>query len=496
MNDKARSVIATTTRTRGRYAVSIRVLMVLVLVLGGGFGWTANRANRRRAAVDAIKQAKGSVLFDYQFAGGQLITTGKPWPPEWLLAILPVEFFHDVTSVLRLDFSQAGEKEARLAAAAINDFERLERLRIIEPPPGTRISGLGRLKLLTVTLREPRVERPFHLDRLESLKEVYLDGPGVNDVVLSEIVHLPALREIRLQNTSITDRGLARLGELADLEVLWAGSPKLTDAGLAGLVKLRKLTILNVSGSLGVTDDGVKFLSSNLPGLKHLLLSYTGVTDAGLAYLRGFDGLEGIQIDGQGVKITDAGLAHLKGLDRLEVLNLSGSGVTDSGLTHLQGLRKLRWLNLRGTAVGDAGLARIAEIKSLRMLMLSDLHITDAGLLNLSELDGIEQLFMDETDVTDAGLKHLHGLKSLKTLWLSSVSISVEGVAALRAALPPSTVVRMGTVKGPRAAAAPAPGAERIGPVAACPGLLGWTAKVEIVGSNGRWATGSAFPAG
>ena len=141
-----------TAMMRGRDALSLRALMILVLVLGGGFGWTVNRANSRRRAVDAVKKAKGTVSFDYQYANEQFKPAGKPWPPASLLTLLPEEYFHDVTRVNILNLAQSEEDDAKIAMSAISKFDWLERLRIIEPPPGTAISGLDRLKVLRVTL--------------------------------------------------------------------------------------------------------------------------------------------------------------------------------------------------------------------------------------------------------------------------------------------------------------------------------------------------------
>ncbi len=446
--------MSTTVKTRGRFAISLRVLMILVLVLGGGIGWAVNRLNSRRGAVDAVRKLKGTVFFDYQVANGQYNRAAKPWAPGWLLRVLPEEFFHDVALVTKLDLARTTESDAKAAMAAIGTFGKLEQLRISNPPPGTTISGLDRLKTLVVTLARPGGEPPIHLGRLASLKEVYFDGPGVNDDVLSELARLPSLQEIRLQNTSVTDAGLARLESLGQLGVLWLGDAKVTDAGLPSLVKLRKLVILNLIGNRGVTDQGIRFVSLNVRGLKHLMVSRTGVTDVGLAHLDGFAGLEGLQMEGQGAKFTDAGLARLAGLSHLEVLNAGGSGVTDAGLESLGELKMLRWLNLSETAVGDAGIKRLGKIQSLRWLNLSGTHVTDAGLKDLSGLNGLEQVFIDESQITDGGLRNLYGLKSLKVVVVGGDGISALGVAELRAALPPATVVRMGTAGAGASAAA------------------------------------------
>ncbi len=430
--------------------MSLRVLMLLVLVLGGGFGWTVNRMHRRQRPVAAVRKAKGVVLFDYQLKHDQIQPNGRPWPPAWLLGVLPEEFFHDVTVVNKLDLSQFEEADAKVALSAIGEFDLLERLRITNPPPGTTISGMGQLKVLEISLTRPSGDRTVRLRALPRLTEVHLDGKGVNDSLLADFSGLSSVSELRLQNTNVTDAGLAQLEGLADLEVLWVSKANVSDAGLSSLVKLKKLGILNLNGNPGVTDQGVHFLSLNFPGLKHLLLSGTKVTDAALADLRAFTALEGLQIEGQSAKITDSGLARLRGLTHLEVLNVAGSRVTDAGVGNLQSLKRLRWLNLNRTTVGDEGLRQLCEMKSLRWLSLRGTNITDAGLESLSRLTGLEQLYVEGVSISDDGLKHLYNLKSLKSLVVGGTEVTAEGVEALRAALPSSTTTRLGKASVPR----------------------------------------------
>jgi hypothetical protein len=74
-NQKARSMATTETSRRRRFAFSLRTLMIVVLIVGGLFGWKANRAYTQRQAVAAIREAKGSITYDFQdFPPG---TSGK-----------------------------------------------------------------------------------------------------------------------------------------------------------------------------------------------------------------------------------------------------------------------------------------------------------------------------------------------------------------------------------------------------------------------------------
>ena len=66
------------------------------------------------------------------------------------------------------------------------------------------------------------------------------------------------------------------------------------------------------------------------------MLSYTQVTDVGLAQLKGLTNLHALDLRGN--TITDAGLVHLKGLTQLQRLDLSHTKITDAGLEHPKGL--------------------------------------------------------------------------------------------------------------------------------------------------------------
>jgi hypothetical protein len=81
--------------------------------------------------------------------------------------------------------------------------------------------------------------------------------------------------------------------------------------------------------------------------------------------------------------ITDAGLAHLKGFTELRGLNLGGTNITDAGLEHLKGLTQLRWLLLGGTNITDAGLEHLKDLTLLRELHLGYTGFTVVGVKKL-----------------------------------------------------------------------------------------------------------------
>jgi len=64
-----------------------------------------------------------------------------------------------------------------------------------------------------------------------------------------------------------------------------------------------------------------------------------------------------VRLSGTGV--TDGGLAHLKGLTGMKMLFLGKTKVTDAGLVHLKGMTGLEGLLLQNTKVTDAGVKKL-----------------------------------------------------------------------------------------------------------------------------------------
>ena len=58
--------------------LSVRGLIVLVLVIGAGLGWIVHQAHVQRDAVAAIKNAGGSVKYDWEWTGGIINPAGGP----------------------------------------------------------------------------------------------------------------------------------------------------------------------------------------------------------------------------------------------------------------------------------------------------------------------------------------------------------------------------------------------------------------------------------
>ena len=136
-----------------------------------------------------------------------------------------------------------------------------------------------------------------------------------------------------------------------------------------------------------------------------------------------------------GTGLTDAGLARLRGLD-FQILGLRRTKVTDAGLAHLEGISQLEALDLAKTSVGDAGMAHVGRLPGIKYLVLEETRVTDLGLDRLGPLKDLIYLDLEHTAVGDRGVARLASLTGLDELNLYWTQVTPPAVLALRAALP------------------------------------------------------------
>ncbi|HEY2376299.1 MAG TPA: hypothetical protein VGH98_10035 [Gemmatimonadaceae bacterium] len=151
-----------------------------------------------------------------------------------------------------------------------------------------------------------------------------------------------------------------------------------------------------------------------LAGHPHLRLDAEGqMTDEILAELCRIDSLGAVDLAGsQGV--TDAGVRHLRRLGGLKTLNLDGTAVTDDGLTILRDLPALELVGLHWTAISDRGARYLANCQQLERVDLGGTRTGDGALASLAGKPRLRELTTG-TEVNDAGLRMLHEMPVFKT---------------------------------------------------------------------------------
>jgi hypothetical protein len=267
---------------------SLLVFLAAVSVPLGWFAWEMQRANRQRAAVEAILPRGGNVHYDYEYsADGTRLDVAGPAVPAWLRASVGDDFFCDVIEV---------SVQAHVAIPKFTDAHVV------------------------------------HLQQLVYLRFLYLRDTRLSDEGLARLQELVRLESLGLSGTQVSDVGLEHVRQFKDLQYLDLNDTGVTDAALKDLSQLENLRYLGLDDTR-VTDVGLQRLSG-FAELTSLTLRNTRITDDGLAYLGEMAKLQLLMLDG--TPITDNGLVYLRALTELETLWLTGTQVTSEGVQKLQ----------------------------------------------------------------------------------------------------------------------------------------------------------------
>jgi len=214
------------------YRFSLRALLIVVLLLSVLPGWFAlklRQAERQRQAVEAIRKAGGTVLYDYQFHEESGMATGvqESPVPAWLRELMGKDFF------------------ASVAAVGFHDPE---------------VSTLNS-RPTTVDDADAVLEQVAGLTRVIRLE---LSANQVTDIGMEQLRGLTRLKYLDLSYTQITDVGSKNLKGLTQLDFLELNGTQVTDAGLEHLKGLKELGFLHLHGTR-VTEEGSEELRKALP---------------------------------------------------------------------------------------------------------------------------------------------------------------------------------------------------------------------------------------
>jgi hypothetical protein len=305
---------------RGRFRVTIPAVLCLVAITVA-IAWVvtiAVRAQRRHAAVEAIRRQQGVVTYDYLYD------------------------FHESRRALGRDHP---------------DFRKIENLLDRLPQPELDPDGRAWLRnLLGTDLFHDvvRINLAYFYD--ESGK--HNDNPSSIDPVLPYLGTFPRLRVLLLSRQLATDGALRAVSGLKEIEKIYLWDARVTDVGVEYLRGMTKLRYLHLSEGK-ITDRSLEILGS-IPTLEGLSMQGNRFTDRGLAHLAGLGKLKSLWVCARGEdespdRISDDGLRHLRALSNLEELGLQHTLVTDAGLDHLRPLTRLEAVYLNGSRITEAG---------------------------------------------------------------------------------------------------------------------------------------------
>lgn len=162
----------------------------------------------------------------------------------------------------------------------------------------------------------------------------------------------------------------------------------------------------------------------------HLTLKKCQVAQQGLSPLNGAKRLAILTLLDTAIDDTTfAGVASLPGLRHL---HLDGSGVSDHGLGFLARCSQLNRFSAKNTSIGDATIESLGVARSLYLLEVGATKVTDKGLVRIGQFPNLVRLDLSECDVTDAGVASLGGLAQLTSLNLDGTAITDSGVRQLQ----------------------------------------------------------------
>jgi hypothetical protein len=218
---------------------SVRTLLTIVAFIGCALGWAVrliDSARAQRDAAAAIKNAGGSVGYDWEINHGRTTGRREPSGPKWLVDLIGIDFFGHVTFVT-----------------------------LPETAPDEVLVHVGTFSRLDILLNR---------------------STKITDTGLAHLHGLTALRLLQLRKTKVTDRGLLHLPSMCSLQSLDLRGTQITDDGLAHLAGMASLKHLDLRFTQ-VTDGALRHLTS-LVNLVQLDLDDTKVTKAGKDWLQPF----------------------------------------------------------------------------------------------------------------------------------------------------------------------------------------------------------------
>jgi hypothetical protein len=212
-------------RKRRWFQFSLRSLLIFTTIVALGSGWFRAKivkAQKQRAAIEAIEKSGGMVLYDYQVdSSGGIIPNAKPPVISWPWTLFGRDCFLPVAeAVLR-------------SGNEINRLDDLNELRVLHLCGYVVVDGgLSPATVIRPRLTDAGLE---HIGGLSQLKELELQGTALGDTGLKCLANLRRLRSLALTDTNVTDAGLENLRELSQLQELYLLKTRVTNEGVAKL---------------------------------------------------------------------------------------------------------------------------------------------------------------------------------------------------------------------------------------------------------------------
>lgn len=334
----------------------------------------------------------------------------------------------------------------------IAEFRQLAKHEITNEQLGRLLSleeGLDAIEELDLMGARITSEALHNLHRLNSLRRLDLRGTNLDQGAFAAVGSTTSIRELRIDGHQMTPSAvdqLKGLSELRRLDVYGVQLPPLAWQSLLSSHPL--LEDLNLRRSN--VPDALMTVVSKLANLKSLDVSECQVTDVGLAQIATLEQLERLVL--YRCPITGAGLRGPRGskpLPALLELIISGTQLNEQGALAIQALKNLKILGIGETpSMLDVHLQQIVKpLKDLEYLDVTrNVQLTSKAFTGLQALKNLREVrFRECNRIDDAALKTLARCENLKRVDLEGTACTVQGVIALKEALPDVEIIGLGS---------------------------------------------------
>jgi Leucine-rich repeat (LRR) protein len=221
------------------------------------------------------------------------------------------------------------------------------------------------------------------LPSFESLGELKLGGPTIDDAVMNILIEMPALKSISIEDAQITEAGIQALTSDVDLaarmrSLTFARTYGFGDETLTSIGSMQSLETL-VLKDCYVTGSFLEALSEAVDGkplpLKTLVLIGAFPDEQAMAALPAFAPTL-VRLDLTRSAIMASSMAQIGQLTELSSLTLSECGLNDEGLAEIATLSKLTTLNIsKNFEISNASTAVIEGLPALQNVISTETGI-------------------------------------------------------------------------------------------------------------------------
>ncbi|MCA9038888.1 MAG: hypothetical protein KDA65_00935 [Planctomycetaceae bacterium] len=391
---------------------TILVSLFLSLVLFG-LMWVYIHL-RRRIDIDRVYEFNQQTTADIQ-----ILKFPPDWLPEFFYERLPTKMQSGVRTPVGVALTVDEDEQLQMASELI-EFEKLEALTL--NGPNLTSSSLA------------------YLEKMPSLRKLYLFETTYNDDDLKHLASLPYLHELRIgQDDKITGSGLIHLTELNYLEDVCLECPIHPNIAWEFAVQNPKLKLYyaNHSGEPFILKDHHLAQLTTPVKWKGFAVDKMQLSEKYLDHLKYCPALRYQYFSESPSMDEDNGQKEIS--RKIHEIDLSGTDITDGSVYFLAREPGVTKLDVSSTSVSDRSIKYLIESPSKKMLVslsLKATQITPEGASSLYHLSNLRRLDLSQTVIDGSVIDSLMQCESLEELIIEGTTVTPGKIEELKSTLP------------------------------------------------------------